>query len=549
MADIERMKRALVAADQAGDVEAATALAKALRQATAAAPAAGNQKVEEAKSARDKFYSGGIYGDGTGIMAKIGKSIGAASDMVGSGITFGFDDEINAGISTGVGFVGDYSEAQKGFDARKDATREQNPVASTVGELAGGLATSGGLAKRGATLLGKFGTAGMSGAKGVAARAGLAAAEGAGYGALYGAGDAEQGDRLRGAAVGGAVGGLTAGLMSTAGDGVANYAARRATKKAVAAAPSAAALKQTEDQLFNAARTSGVQIKPQAAQNLVQNMRLAAGRPNDKIRPQTAGLIDDIMANPSAYYDIQALHELRQEIGELMGTASGQDSRTLGAMKRVLDNFIDNPSPSAFNGPASGFSLLREGIQTSAKRFKAKEIETLLDLADVVAEGNVTQSGIAAALRTKAGQLYTRIAKGQVHGFLPEEVKMIRELASRNTSSKAIKWLAKWSPSGPMSTTLAAILGGGAGFATGAGPVGAMIGASAVMAPGAAARNIADRSAIAAGSRLRASAALGGLPKVQPGINRLSKYAVPAAIAATQSLPQQPQNSGLLGPR
>ena len=543
MADVERMKRALIAADKAGDVEAAQTLAKALRTAMAGqdAPA----MVDQAKSNRDKMY-------GDGMLGKVAKSVGAASDMVGSGLMFGFDDEINAGLSTGFGFLGDYGEAQKRFDARKQATREQNPVASTVGEVGGGLVGAGKLSKLGRNVVGKtipvIGGSIASRSLPLIGRTGAAALEGAAYGGAYGAGNAAQGERLQGAGTGAAVGGLTAGVLSKAGDKIANMASRKASRQAVAAAPSASVLKQAEDQLFNAARSSGVQVKPQAAQNLVQNMRLVAGRPNAQIRPQTAGLIDDIMSDPSKYTDIQGIHELRQQVGDLMNGATPGDARTLGAMKRVLDGFIDNPNPSAFTGGKDGFNLLREGIQTSAKRFKAQEIEKLMDLADVVAEGNVTQSGIAAALRTKAGQLYKRIADGKVKGFSPEEVKMIRELASRNTSNKAIKWLAKWSPSGPMSTTLAAIVGGGAGSAVG-GPVGAMVGAGAIMAPGAVARSLADKSAIAAGNTLRASAALGGLPPIGPGVNRLSKYATPAAITATQLLQQRSPGNGLSGPR
>jgi hypothetical protein len=538
MADIERMQRALVAADKAGDTEAATALAKAIRASSQPS------MVDEAKTARDKRY-------GDGILGSVAKSIGAASDMVGSGLTFGFDDEINAGLSTGFGFLGDYGAAQKQFEARKQATREQNPVASVVGEIGGGVVGGGGasklvrkLAQKTLPVIGGSIASRAAPALAKIGRTGANVLEGAALSSIYGAGEAGQGERLRGAAQGAVIGGLTSGVVSKAGDAIAGMVGRRAARQAVTNAPTAQTLKQAEDQLFNAARSSGVQVKPAAANRLVQNMRLAAGRPNDKIRPQTAGLIEDIVADPSKYTDIQGLHELRQEIGDLMGGAQSRDARTLGAMKRVLDGFIDNPNPNAFTGNPDGFKLVREGIQTAAKRFKTKEIENLLDLADVVAEGNVTQSGIAAALRTKAGQLYTKIVKGQVHGFSPEEIQMIRELASRNTSNKAIKWLAKWSPSGPMSTTLAASLGGGMGALLGGGPVGAAIGAGAIMVPGAVARGVADRGAIAAGNTLRASSALGGLPAAQAGVNRLSKYATPAAIAATQlTQPRLPGNA------
>ena len=79
------------------------------------------------------------------------------------------------------------------YAAEQALYEEQNPILSTGAEIAGGFATGG---------VGATKTAAMQGGKRVAALA----AGGAGYGALAGAGYAEEGEKLEGAKRGGAIG-------------------------------------------------------------------------------------------------------------------------------------------------------------------------------------------------------------------------------------------------------------------------------------------------------------------------------------------------------
>ena len=125
------------------------------------------------------------------------------------GATFGLGDEL-AGM---IGAIGPdtYKEAQQRSLGRVEEVRRQRPVASTVAELAGSLPTSLALT-RGASMIAPIGRGLRStralprmnllskgGPAPTLGRAGTMGLLGAAEGAVYGAGSAESGDRLRGA--------------------------------------------------------------------------------------------------------------------------------------------------------------------------------------------------------------------------------------------------------------------------------------------------------------------------------------------------------------
>lgn len=140
------------------------------------------------------------------------------------GITFGFVDELEglkaAAFAKLSGddrpFMEIFSNVQEFFQERGNQAEEQNPKSFLAGELGGGLLTAGGLAKTGATLVGK--TVG----KGLLKRTAAGATEGAGIGALVGAGTSEGDvvDRLEGAGKGATLGGLLGGVIPVAGKAI-----------------------------------------------------------------------------------------------------------------------------------------------------------------------------------------------------------------------------------------------------------------------------------------------------------------------------------------
>lgn len=172
MAELSKLETALRNAHNAGDTAAAKTLANAIQQQRA-------EKPEE---------------------AHWGHKVGAVIDGAAQGATFGFSDEIAAGLGTGFGHLGDYDDALK---AERDRMAENQRLAGgyrMAGELGGALGSGFGLAKMGVTA--------MKNAKTLPALIRRGAIDGLGYGAVAGAGysEGDLADRAKGAALGASAG-------------------------------------------------------------------------------------------------------------------------------------------------------------------------------------------------------------------------------------------------------------------------------------------------------------------------------------------------------
>lgn len=147
-------------------------------------------------------------GEASRLGATAAGPVGAYFSGAFNGALPGMTDEVAGGISAMMG--GDYTASRDAFDQRKKAVADANPVASTIGNVSGGLAA---IAAPGAALS----RLGVGGAAGAATFAPRLLAEDALYGGIYGAGENND-NRL--------TGGLT-GALEGAGGGVAGRAAVR----------------------------------------------------------------------------------------------------------------------------------------------------------------------------------------------------------------------------------------------------------------------------------------------------------------------------------
>jgi hypothetical protein len=450
-------------------------------------------------------------------------SLSAATDASAAGLMFGFDDEIGAGMMApieaakdwyqGRGFdIGSaYTRGQQERDAVKAQRRQDRPVASIAGELAGGLATGGGLGKAGLSL--------ASRPLSMAGKVGAGAVEGAGYGALYGAGEAKPGERLEGAGTGAAIGGVTGGAVGAVGGALANRAARKA---APVAPPTSDDLAATSSALYRASEAQGVAFKPEATRKLANNLKVAAGQINDKIRPLTAGTVDDVDKMLSGQMTLKQIDEFRQGLGMDIKAAQGQDKMFLERMKGIVDNFLDNASPADMTGGPQGVEFLKSARTMWARSKKAETVEKILDMADVKT-GQYTQSGLANAIKTEMRALYKEIQKGKAQGWTREEIALIRQMARGGSPNAVVNLLSKFAPRGVVSF--------GAGQL-----VGSMLpGAGNLMLPigGEVAARAADRGAMQAAQALRAAAATGQAPAAIPRLPNRGFPFIPGTSAAS----------------
>jgi len=142
--------------------------------------------------------------------------------QVGQGLTFGLSDEVQSGISALIDSVGSdqtfseaYDRSQEDLRRKREAFEEDNEALAMGLELAGGLLTGGAGAAR---VLGSQAVRNAPTLGRALAGIGTGAAEGA----IYGAGTADAGERLQGAAEGGGYGALGGAVAAP----IANIAGR-----------------------------------------------------------------------------------------------------------------------------------------------------------------------------------------------------------------------------------------------------------------------------------------------------------------------------------
>lgn len=374
-----------------------------------------------------------------------------AAEAIPGGATGGFADEIYSGTVGGLSRMArdgvGYGEAYKREQALAAAQkRKRGDAANIIGDVAGGLATGGTLAKGGLTLTGRA----TSGLGKVAAAAG----EGAAYGGVYGAGNAEEGKRLEEAGTGALLGAATGLGAEVLGSGISRLASK--AKQPTTVAPTIDELTQATDDFYARSRAAGVTIKQPSFDKLANNMQLAAGRLNEKLRPGTAGIVEDVMALKGRNITLEELDDLRQQVGDAMSGAKRQDIRTLTRMKTVLDHFADNVKSGDITGDIRGFDLIKEGRKLASRKAKAETIETIVENAKNSASG--FENGVINEFRSLARNP-KRMGK-----FSKEEQKMIKGIIRRANVHGGLRAIGYLSPKSPLGAAVLGAMGIGSGI-------------------------------------------------------------------------------------
>jgi len=252
---LARMERALINADNAGDIDAASKLAQEIRrmkQAEFSTPmpiqnGTGGPPKARADDVEQKAVQGmapdfeertalqrglGIQPGGQGgsdFLGDLQQRTALQRRAIGQGATLGFMDELEAAARAGgekigslfggseVDFGDRYSEIQAQLQAEQEQFQQEEPGKAIAASLLGGGATGGGI-------LGAPGVAARIGQMGLLGKAGAAAATGAATGAVSGAGTAAPGERLRGAGTGAVLGAATGAALPVVGAGVGRVA-------------------------------------------------------------------------------------------------------------------------------------------------------------------------------------------------------------------------------------------------------------------------------------------------------------------------------------
>lgn len=232
----------------------------------------------------------------------------------------GFGDETIAAATAfaqrlgGAGSPDNYAVNQEILQQELDRERGENPIRAAVGEIGGSLSTAIPLAMGGATAA-RFVPQTASGVRGLAMRGAAGAADGLALGAAYGAGSAQQGERLEGATQGGLLGAGVGALAPLVTSGIG------ALGRALRLTPRATRARDRMANLLQRARQTPEQI---------------------------AGALDDAARDGQSVFNVaDAMGRTgREELGRLSRTASdtGDDvfraleTRQLGAQRRLGGN-------------------------------------------------------------------------------------------------------------------------------------------------------------------------------------------------------------------
>lgn len=364
------------------------------------------------------------------------------------GMTFGFGDELQAGVEAPVRAIADLLQG-KGFDLGRSygqgledvrgvmkAQTEKNPGAALAGDLTGSLVSGGGLAKGGLTL--------MNGAKSLPSMLGRGALEGAGYGAVSGFGRSEGdlGERVQDAGWGAGLGGILGG----AGGAVASKLATNASKAAV---PTVDELKAQAGALYDKADASGVTFGKAEVKQVADDIaaKVLSEGIDPTLHPRATAALKRLTDASATGMTVKDAQTMRRVIAAAAKDPMNPDEQRIA--KIMLDKFDDTVSAKA-----PDLSEARSLYRTAKK---GELIETAIELAGSRA-GQFSGSGFENALRTEFRSLQNKIIKGQLKGLSQEEIDAIGKVANGGNIENALRFVGKFAPTGVVPTMGLAML-------------------------------------------------------------------------------------------
>lgn len=449
MADIERMKRALVNADKAGDTEAAKAIAKALRAAMREGDAQAPES-EASQALRGKlseFTQNPARGQYE-TMPEWKKAATAAADVVDigvDGLTMGLGNRAAAALRAPFTDQS-YSEELANMRAQTGAARNRAGSAGIAADIAGSVVVPGALAKRGITMIGRGGTAAMTGAKGVAARAGLAAGEGAAYGTAQAAGRGEDiGDGAIFGAVGGGAGSVAADVLGgLVRGGSAAYNKLTGKNKPI---PDMPGLRDAAKKAYDQADNAGVIIKPEPMKNLYAQVE--ADLADFGYDPELQGRIMVVLKRLKSAGDgnitLKGLDTIRKIANNARVSQDPSEGKLGSMIINRIDDFIDGMNPQDIltgNGNA-GASALKEARSLWQRVSKNEKLFNAVEQAKNRAATSGSGGNVENATRQNVRKLFE---KGS--GWTPDERVAMQEIMYGSPGQNTLRLLGKLSPGG-----------------------------------------------------------------------------------------------------
>ena len=402
-----------------------------------------------------------------------------------SGLNLGFAEEMRAGLQAAqeaatnwykggdFDFSKRYTPIHRSLESMREQRLAQNPVAARVEEVTGGVAGAFGLGGAGVTLAGRSAPQVVTKlAPRVVPKVApyvAAGTESGLYGATAAAGTAKPGERVK-AAVEAAP---TAILAGVAGEGTVRGLSALDdifTKRVpVPTSVTSETLGQQGGNLYRLARREGVRYHPDAFERLRVNVSAAAGRIDPHTRPTTASIVGDILERKPGSMDFDEFHSLQKRISKALrsGKLSDEDAEFLGRVRNATDSWAKKVDPAKdmagdFSGdPRKAYAYKKAADQVWIKHKKFEFLEDLEELAMIKGRGHLTQSGVANAIKQLTQTEAKKIIAGNPSAqWSKTEADQIKQMASGDSSTGAVKLLSRFALRGPMATMAGSVAGG-----------------------------------------------------------------------------------------
>ena len=336
--------------------------------------------------------------------------------------------------------------------ARYAEVEKDQPIASTAAQTLGGTLA---LAPLGATALGAR-------ALGMAGTAGQRLVAGGTSGAAISAADAlARGENpVTAAEIGGGIGAVVPVLGAAVGR-------IGKTARSYLGSPNAEELGTAVDAGYTALRGSGLEIKPQAMQSAINQIRV-----DQQIHPRSAPIVTDLleeaatkgimspMTGAKAGVKFDDIDALRKQLGGVARNyANPTEQAAARDAMRGLDDYLAKISPAdVLSGDAQQVAkLAAETRGNAATEFRLRAIDAIRERAENAASAANSGMNVENAYRRELKNFIRPNNKGispaKKEGFTPEEINRMR-VATRSTSFPNMLRL------------VGNMLGGGGGIAT-----------------------------------------------------------------------------------
>ncbi|MFT4046962.1 MAG: hypothetical protein QM661_09730 [Solimonas sp.] len=406
----------------------------------------------------------------------VGMAKGLAREAT-EGATFGWGDEIGLGGAalaakaaqklgvapdTGQSLGEIYDDMRSHYDSERKQFSDEHPVASTAANIAGGVATGG---------LGGAGIIGKAAQAGKLATAGALAGTGAVEGALAGAGNADEGERLKGAAEGGAVGAVAAPAGAAVVGGAARTLAKRgAVKDVEKLVPSRDDLHDAAQSLYDQADQLGVTLKPVKVGLIGGRLRDDAKALGfrDRIHPRVADALDSFKDLQGGAPTLANMEQQRRILAAAAKSPEPDERRIASQLIDRYDDLIQNLKPTDVkSGDATqAGELLGQARGLWSRQAKLGTIE------DAVERAKNQATGFENGLRVQFRKILDNPKK--VRGFTDEEKDAMQRIVRGDSTSNTLRLLGRLGFSEKGATNIVGASFGAAGGAAVGGPAGAV---------------------------------------------------------------------------